>query len=80
MPKTTHLKAAVARANITPPVGIQLCGFAGRGPSVGFGDDLCATALVLSDGRAAAVGVSTLNQPGASMVEYYDTTSGSWMT
>jgi hypothetical protein len=33
-------------------VGIDLCGFAGRGISVGLGDDLYATALLLDDGRA----------------------------
>jgi len=49
------LKAGVARATITPPVGIQLVGFAGRGPSDGFHDHLYATALALSDGRTKAV-------------------------
>jgi neutral ceramidase len=53
MPKArqTRLRAGVARANITPSVGIDLVGFAGRGPSVGIGDELYATALVLADGR-----------------------------
>jgi len=45
------LRAAVSRANITPPIGIELTGFAGRGPSVGLGDELHATALLLDDGR-----------------------------
>lgn len=49
------LKAGVARATITPPVGIPLVGFAGRGPSDGFHDPLYATALALSDGRTKAV-------------------------
>jgi neutral ceramidase len=53
MPKArqTRLRAGVARANITPSVGIELVGFAGRGPSIGLGDELYATALVLADGR-----------------------------
>jgi len=46
-----QLRAGVARANITPPVGIDLCGFAGRGNSRGVLDDLYASALVLDDGR-----------------------------
>jgi len=45
-----RLYAGVARANITPPVGIQLSGFAGRGPSVGHGEELTATAVVLREG------------------------------
>ena len=51
MPRPQRLYAAVARAHITPPVGIQLCGFAGRDPSVGIGDELTATAVVLRDGQ-----------------------------
>jgi len=56
MPKTMsrRMRAGVARANITPSVGIDLTGFAGRGPSVGLGDELYATALVLDDGRERA--------------------------
>ncbi|MBM3471906.1 MAG: hypothetical protein FJX75_01370 [Armatimonadetes bacterium] len=45
------LRAGVSRANITPSIGIDLVGFAGRGPSVGLGDELHATALLLDDGR-----------------------------
>jgi hypothetical protein len=65
MTRASQLKAGVARANITPPVGIQLCGFAGRGPSVGFGDNLYATALVLADGaaRAAIVACDLIDLP-----------------
>ena len=51
MPKARKIRAGVARANITPAVGVDLVGFAGRGPSVGIGDDLFATALVIDDGR-----------------------------
>src|SRR5207248_10937520 len=40
-------RAGVARVTITPPIGINLIGFAGRGPSDGLHDDLTATALVL---------------------------------
>lgn len=41
------LLAGVARAVITPPIGIPMWGFAGRGPSTDIHDDLTATALVL---------------------------------
>jgi len=50
-PIPRKLRAAVSRANITPAIGIELTGFAGRGPSVGLGDELYATALLLDDGR-----------------------------
>jgi len=49
----TGFVAGVARADITPPVGVDLCGYGARpGPSTGFHDDLVATALYLSDGSA----------------------------
>jgi hypothetical protein len=48
------LRAAVSRANITPSIGVDLVGFAGRGPSTGLGDELHATALAFSDGRTRA--------------------------
>ena len=52
----TQLRAGVARATITPPVGIPLVGFAGRGPSEGVEDDLFATVLALeSDGERAVI-------------------------
>ncbi len=44
------LSIGVRRIDITPPVGIPLVGFAGRGPSIGLHDPLYATALVASDG------------------------------
>jgi neutral ceramidase len=49
---TTELSAGVARVTITPPIGIPMIGFAGRGPAAGIHDDLTATALVL-EGPAA---------------------------
>ena len=46
-----NLEAGVARADITPPVGVHLCGFAARkGPSRGVQDRLEAKALFLDDG------------------------------
>ncbi len=51
MAQETTVRAGVARANITPSIGIDISGFAGRGPSLGLGDELYATALVLDDGR-----------------------------
>jgi neutral ceramidase len=43
----TDLRAGVARVTVTPPIGISMFGFAGRGPAAGIHDDLTATALVL---------------------------------
>jgi hypothetical protein len=60
------LKAGVARVTVTPPIGIPMFGFAGRGPAAGIHDDLIATALVLEgpqadlSGEAQGAGVSRL--------------------
>jgi len=44
------LKAGLAKAVITPPVGVRLCGYSARTqPSTGILDDLYAKALVLDD-------------------------------
>src|SRR5215207_1492612 len=52
----TALKAGVARVTVTPPIGIPMFGFAGRGPAGGIHDDLTATALVLEGPRAEPSG------------------------
>lgn len=50
------LLVGVARAVITPPVGIRMCGYTVQeGCSVGIERDLTATALVLSDGEEKAI-------------------------
>src|SRR5688500_12546895 len=51
------LQAGVARATITPPIGIPMVGLAGRGPAEGVHDDLFATVVSLQSGdtRAAIV-------------------------
>jgi neutral ceramidase len=49
------LLAGVARADITPAVGIPMVGFAGRGPSTDARDPLYATCLALQDGDGAAL-------------------------
>ena len=52
-------RAGVAEVNMTPPVGISICGFAGRrGPAESIHDDLCARALVLESGETR-VGIVT---------------------
>jgi hypothetical protein len=51
----SELRAGVARAVITPAVGIELVGFAGRGPSEGIHDDLMATTLALEAGETRAL-------------------------
>ncbi len=48
------LKVGVARANITPPVGMPSAGFAARGPLRALHDPLFATGLVVADGAARA--------------------------
>lgn len=45
------VRIGIRRAEITPPVGIPLVGFAGRDPSVGIHDSLYTTALVASDAQ-----------------------------
>jgi len=53
------LYVGVARTPITPPVGVDLTGYAGRPTGcTGIHDDLYAKALVLSDGRTSAAIVS----------------------
>lgn len=47
--------AGVARVVITPPVGIPMSGFAGRGVSTDVHDDLTATALVLGTAAGPAL-------------------------
>jgi hypothetical protein len=51
------LSAGIGRAVITPPIGIPLVGFAGRGPAEAVHDELLATTLVLEAGgtRAAII-------------------------
>ena len=47
------LQAAVARSNITPPLGMTMLGYAGRdGVASGVDSDLTATLLALNDGTA----------------------------
>lgn len=52
--KNNSFKVGVAGANITPPVGISLVGFAGRGPSIGIHDELKIKALFITDGSTNA--------------------------
>jgi hypothetical protein len=48
----TGFVAGTARADITPPVGVDLCGYGARpGASTGVRDPLLAEALYLADGR-----------------------------
>jgi neutral ceramidase len=51
------VKIGVARANISPPVGMPSAGFAARGPLRALHDPLFATGLVVADGptRAALI-------------------------
>lgn len=62
----TDPRAGVARVTVTPPIGIPMMGFAGRGPAAGIHDDLTATALVLEgpsahlEGDDQGAGISRL--------------------
>jgi len=48
----TQIKVGASRSTITPPVGVDLAGYARRqGPSTDVRDDLWCAALVLDDGR-----------------------------
>ena len=53
-----RLLAGVSRADITPPVGMQMAGFAARGRNTGYHDPLTATALFLTDGQTQAAVVA----------------------
>lgn len=57
------MRAAIAEVNITPPVGVSMCGFAARkGPSEAIHDELFARALVLDNGETqiAIVGADVI--------------------
>jgi hypothetical protein len=58
MTDSDRLLAAVGRVDITPPIGIDMVGFAARGPSTGVHDPLTATALVLGCGETHAAVVA----------------------
>jgi len=60
----TDVRAGVARVTVTPPIGIPMFGFAGRGPAGGIHDDLTATALVLEGPQARLNGDA--QDPGVS--------------
>lgn len=63
------MKAGIARANITPAVGVDLTGYVGRpGPSTKVHDDLFATALVLDDGETR-IGILTADIIGTDMAQ-----------
>ncbi len=66
MPPEAPLLAGVARAVVTPGVGIAMQGFAGRGPATSVHDDLYAAALVVASGDAAAalVAADLIGFPG----------------
>jgi len=54
MNRDAVLRAGASRVDITPPVGVEMVGFAARGPNTGQHDPLTATALVLAAGRRRA--------------------------
>jgi len=65
------LSVGVARADITPPVGIKSLGFAARGPLTRYHDPLLATALVFVMGsqRAALIGCDLLDLDAGTVQE-----------
>ncbi|MBN1581717.1 MAG: hypothetical protein JXA89_13515 [Anaerolineae bacterium] len=56
--RSETISVGVARADITPPVGIKSAGFAARGPLTRLHDPLFATALVFDDGHRQAALIS----------------------
>ena len=52
---TNSIEIGIARADITPAVGIPMVGFAGRGPSTRINDPLYATAMAVSCAGEQAV-------------------------
>ena len=63
------MRAGIAKANITPPVGVDLTGYVGRqGPSTKVHDELFATALVLDDG-ATRVGIVSVDIVGTDLAQ-----------
>jgi len=72
------LSAGTARAIINPPIGTDLCGYAGRIPGcTGVHDDLHAKALILDDGRtrAAIVSLDLVGLSGAQVARIRDDAS-----
>ena len=58
------IRAGISEVNITPPVGVSMCGFAARkGPSEAIHDELFARALVLDNGetQVAIVGADVIS-------------------
>ena len=49
------VQIGVARADITPPIGIEMIGFAGRDPSFEIHDALHATAMAVSEGQSRSL-------------------------
>ncbi|MBT4612570.1 MAG: hypothetical protein HOC05_21170 [Gemmatimonadetes bacterium] len=49
------MQIGVARADITPPIGIEMIGFAGRDPSFEIHDALHATAMAVSEGQSRSL-------------------------
>ncbi len=72
IPKVAALTAGAAAVNITPPVGVDLCGYGGRaGPSSGIHDELYAKALYLCGGEqgdAASSAREAHSQAGQALV------------
>ncbi|MFN7946968.1 MAG: neutral/alkaline non-lysosomal ceramidase N-terminal domain-containing protein [Blastocatellia bacterium] len=72
--QTQRMTAGVARADITPPPGVELWGYSNRtGPATGTLDPLYARVLVLNDGRRAVAIVTldlgrTFGQPQLNVV------------
>src|SRR5690348_8698470 len=47
------MNVGIARRDISPPIGVDLCGFSARdGPNVGVHDPLFVTSLIASDGES----------------------------
>lgn len=71
MAQTVELEIGLARANITPPVGIRSAGFAARGPLTALHDPLLATAMVVTESakKAALVTCDLLGLDAGTVAE-----------
>ncbi|WP_368498146.1 hypothetical protein [Herbiconiux sp. A18JL235] len=65
---TNGWKAGVARADITPDLGLAMDGYLGRGPATGIGAPLTATALALSAGREVGAEPQARSESSATVI------------
>ena len=68
------LQIGIARADITPPIGIEMIGFAGRDPSFEVHDALHATALAVGEGETLTTLADLMGIAEADRASFYGLT------